>query len=70
VRRWAKRLRLELLGLFAVLTIASVAYNAATAADVKPATALYAGLTIVCGPWLSLQARHALLPFLCPKPSR
>ena len=43
LRRWAKRLGLLLLGLFAVLTVASVAYNVATAGDVKPVTALYAG---------------------------
>lgn len=43
LRRWAKRLGLGLLGLFAVLTVASVVYNAATAGAVKPPTALYAG---------------------------
>src|SRR6476469_9545833 len=43
LRRWTKRLGFVLLGLFIVLTLASVAYNAATAGDVKPATALYAG---------------------------
>jgi len=43
LRRWAKRLGLLLLGLFAVLTVASVAYNVATVGDVKPVTALYAG---------------------------
>jgi pimeloyl-ACP methyl ester carboxylesterase len=43
LRRWTKRLGLVLLELFVVLTIASVAYNAATAGNVKPATALYAG---------------------------
>src|SRR6266566_3966256 len=43
LRRWTKRLGFVLLGLFAVLTLASVAYNAATAGGVKPATALYAG---------------------------
>src|SRR5205807_10418022 len=41
--RWTKRLGFVLLGLFAVLTLASVAYNAATAGGVKPATALYPG---------------------------
>src|SRR5947208_413161 len=41
--RWTKRLGFVLLGLFAVLTLASVAYNAATAGGVRPATALYAG---------------------------
>jgi pimeloyl-ACP methyl ester carboxylesterase len=43
LRRWAKRLGLGLLGLFALLTISSVVYNAATAGAVKPATSLYAG---------------------------
>ena len=43
LRRWAKRLGLVLLELFAVLTAASLAYNFATRDDVKPATALYPG---------------------------
>ena len=43
LRRWAKRLGAALLELIAVLTVASVVYNAATAHRVKPATALYAG---------------------------
>ena len=43
LRRWTKRLGLALLALFALLTIASVAYNVSTAGTVKPATALYAG---------------------------
>jgi hypothetical protein len=43
LRRWAKRLGLGLLGLFAVLTVASVVYNAATAGTVRPPIALYAG---------------------------
>src|SRR6266849_7346422 len=43
LRRWTKRIGLVLLELFAVLTIASVVYNAATADGVKPATKLYAG---------------------------
>jgi pimeloyl-ACP methyl ester carboxylesterase len=43
LRRWGKRLGLALLALFALLTIASVVYNAATAGTVKPATSLYAG---------------------------
>src|SRR5437899_8141696 len=43
LRRWTKKLGFVLLELFAVLTIASVVYNAATAGGVKPATALYAG---------------------------
>jgi pimeloyl-ACP methyl ester carboxylesterase len=43
LRRWAKRLGLVLLELLAVLTIASLVYNAATADRVKPAAALYAG---------------------------
>ena len=43
MRRWAKRIGLGLLALLVLLTVASVAYNAATAGAVKPATALYAG---------------------------
>src|SRR3989454_10891836 len=43
LRRWTKRLGLVLLELFAVLTIASVVYNAATADRVKRATGFYAG---------------------------
>jgi len=43
LRRWTKRIGLVLLELFAVLTIASVVYNAATADGVEPATKLYAG---------------------------
>ena len=43
LRRWAKRLGLGLFGLFAVLTVASVVYNAATTGAVKAPTALYAG---------------------------
>lgn len=43
LRRWAKKLGLVVLELFVVLTIASLVYNAATAGNVKPATALYAG---------------------------
>jgi hypothetical protein len=43
LRRWAKRLGLVLLELFAMLTIVSLVYNAATADGVKPATALYPG---------------------------
>src|SRR6266566_2191182 len=43
LRHWARRLGLVLLELFAVLTIVSLVYNAATADRVKPATALYAG---------------------------
>jgi pimeloyl-ACP methyl ester carboxylesterase len=43
LRRWGKRLGLGLLELFAVLTIVSLVYNAATADSVKPATALYRG---------------------------
>jgi pimeloyl-ACP methyl ester carboxylesterase len=43
LRRWGKRVGLALLELFAVLTIASVAYNAATAGAVKRASALYEG---------------------------
>jgi pimeloyl-ACP methyl ester carboxylesterase len=43
LRRWGKRAGLGLLALFAVLTVASVVYNAATAGTVKPPSALYAG---------------------------
>src|SRR3954462_2214510 len=43
LRRWAKRVGLVLLGLFVVLTLASIVYNVATRNSVKPATALYAG---------------------------
>src|SRR2546430_7861775 len=43
LRRRAKRLGLLLLGLFAVLTAASVVYNFATRDTVKPATELYSG---------------------------
>jgi hypothetical protein len=43
LRRWAKRLGLVLLELFAMLTIVSLVYNAATADGVKPATALDPG---------------------------
>jgi pimeloyl-ACP methyl ester carboxylesterase len=43
LRRWAKRLGLVLLELFAVVTVASIVYNLATMDAVKPATALYAG---------------------------
>ena len=43
LRRWGKKLGLVLLELFVVLTIVSLVYNAVTAHQVKPATALYAG---------------------------
>jgi pimeloyl-ACP methyl ester carboxylesterase len=43
VRRWAKKLGLVLLEVFAVLTIVSVVYNLGTAGRVKPASAFYAG---------------------------
>lgn len=43
IRRWAKKLGLVVLELFVVLTLASVAYNLATADRVKPASALYGG---------------------------
>lgn len=43
MRRWAKKLGLVMLELFVVLTLASVAYNLATAHRVKPASALYRG---------------------------
>src|SRR6266576_7023369 len=43
MRRWAKKLGLVLLELFVVVTVASVAYNLATADRVKPASAFYGG---------------------------
>jgi pimeloyl-ACP methyl ester carboxylesterase len=43
LRRWAKKLGLIVLEVFVVLTIASLVYNAATAGNVKPPRALYAG---------------------------
>jgi pimeloyl-ACP methyl ester carboxylesterase len=43
VRRWAKRIAIALVTIFAALTVASAAYNAATAGEVKPATQLYRG---------------------------
>src|SRR2546421_2940791 len=43
LRRWAKRLGIILLELFVVVTLASVAYNTATAGRMKPATVLYPG---------------------------
>jgi len=43
LRRWAKRLGIILLELFVVVTLASVAYNTATAGRMKAATALYPG---------------------------
>jgi pimeloyl-ACP methyl ester carboxylesterase len=52
MRRWAKKLGLVMLELFAVLTLASVAYNLATAHRVKPASALYRG------PFVSVDGRQ------------
>ncbi len=43
LKRWSKRIGLVLLELVVVLTIASVAYDAATSGEIKPATALYPG---------------------------
>ena len=43
IRRWAKKLGLVVLELFVVVTVASVAYNLATADRVKPASAFYDG---------------------------
>jgi pimeloyl-ACP methyl ester carboxylesterase len=43
LRRWAKKVGLVLLELFVVLTLASLAYNLATAHRVKPASAFYGG---------------------------
>lgn len=43
MRRWAKKLGLVLLEVFAVLTAVSVVYNLATMGRVKPASALYGG---------------------------
>src|SRR3984893_10173970 len=42
-RRWAGRLGLALLAVILALTLASLAYNAVTGGDGKPATALYGG---------------------------
>jgi pimeloyl-ACP methyl ester carboxylesterase len=43
LRRWAKRIGLLLLELAVVVTIASLVYNAATAARMEPARELYSG---------------------------
>ena len=43
LKRWTKRIGLVLLELVVALTLASVAYNAATSGEIKPATALYRG---------------------------
>jgi pimeloyl-ACP methyl ester carboxylesterase len=43
LRRWLRRLGLAALALVVALTLASLAYNAVTTGDSKPATALYAG---------------------------
>ncbi len=43
LKRWSKRIGIGLVVLFVALTLASVAYNAATNGEIKPATALYPG---------------------------
>jgi pimeloyl-ACP methyl ester carboxylesterase len=43
VKRWSKRIGIGVLALVGALTIASVAYNAATNGEIKPAAALYRG---------------------------
>jgi pimeloyl-ACP methyl ester carboxylesterase len=43
LRRWLRRIAIGLLAVLAALTAASLAYNAATGGESKPATALYAG---------------------------
>jgi pimeloyl-ACP methyl ester carboxylesterase len=43
LRRWARRVALVVLELFVVITLASLAYNAATASEIKSATSLYRG---------------------------
>jgi pimeloyl-ACP methyl ester carboxylesterase len=43
LRRWSRKLGLVLLELFVVLTLASLAYNLATAHRIKPASAFYGG---------------------------
>jgi pimeloyl-ACP methyl ester carboxylesterase len=52
VRRWAKKLGRVLLELLVVVTLASVAYNLATAHRVKPASAFYGG------PFVSVDGRQ------------
>ena len=52
LRRWAKKLGLVVLELFVVLTLASVAYNLATADRVKPASELYGG------PFVTVDGKH------------
>src|SRR5215467_13418075 len=49
LKRWSKRIGIALLALFAALTLASFAYNAATAGEVKPAAALYRGPFVQIG---------------------
>jgi pimeloyl-ACP methyl ester carboxylesterase len=43
LRRWLRRIGIGLLASLVALTLASLAYNAVTAGDSKPATALYRG---------------------------
>ena len=43
LKRWSKRVGIFALALFVALTLASLAYNAATDGEVKPATTLYHG---------------------------
>ncbi|HVN59644.1 MAG TPA: alpha/beta hydrolase [Gaiellaceae bacterium] len=43
MKRWLKRIGIALLGLFAVVTLASVVYNRVSVPHTEPATALYPG---------------------------
>jgi pimeloyl-ACP methyl ester carboxylesterase len=43
VKRWSKRIGIGLVALLVALTLASVAYNAATDGEIKPPSALYPG---------------------------
>ena len=43
MKRWLKRIGIALLGLFALVTLASVVYNRVSAQPTEPATALYPG---------------------------
>jgi hypothetical protein len=49
LKRWSKRVGILVLVLFVTLTLASLAYNAATDGRVKPATALYRGPFVQIG---------------------
>jgi len=52
VRRWAKKIGLLVLELAVVVTIASLVYNAATAARMEPAQELYSG------PYVRVDGKH------------